>query len=88
MSIWQEEGKKQRENYFVGKEETAVDEKEITNATNMLAIQYFVAYSKMKELTGDPEEAIRLTNGLFTAMFEGNNQQPGNDSLLVYWDRR
>ena len=43
---------------------------------------------KMKELTGDPKEAIRLTNGLFTAMFEGNNQQPGNDSLLVYWDRR
>ncbi len=31
-----------------------MDEKEITNATNMLAIQYFVAYSKMKELTGDP----------------------------------
>lgn len=37
---------------------------------------------KMKELTGDPKEAIRLTNGLFTAMFGGNKQQSENNSLL------
>ena len=43
---------------------------------------------KMKELTGDPKEAIRLTNGLFTAMFGGNKQQSENNSLLFYWDGR
>lgn len=61
---------------------------EIINATNMLTIQYYTAYKKMKELTGDQEEAIRLTNGLFTAMFEGSKQQSGNNSLLLYWDGR
>ncbi len=65
-----------------------MNEKEIANTTTILATQYFVAYSKMKELTGDPEEAIRLTNGLFTAVFGKNEQQPENNCLLIYWDGR
>lgn len=67
-----------------------MNEKEITNAINMLVTGYFVAYNKMKELTGNPEEAIWLTNGFFTTMFGGSKTEmgSGNKSFIFYWDRR
>lgn len=67
-----------------------MNEKEITNAINMLATEYFVAYNKMKELIGNPEEAIKLTDGFFTAMFGGSKTEMGseNKSFIFHWDRR
>ncbi len=65
-----------------------MDEKEITNATTMLTVQFFVAFNKMKELTGDDEEALKLANSLFAAIFKENEQQSRNDNFILYWDRR
>ena len=47
-------------------------DKEIINGANTLALQYLTTYNRMLQLTGNSEEAIRLTSSLFEAMFAGN----------------
>lgn len=65
-------------------------DKEIINGANTLALQYFTTYNRMLQLTGNSEEAIRLTSSLFEAMFAGNRPrpEPGADGFTLYWDRR
>ena len=50
--------------------------KEIIDGANAMAIQYFTAYNQMLQLTGNSEEAIRLTISLFEAVFAGNRPRP------------
>ncbi|GFI32925.1 hypothetical protein IMSAGC013_04332 [Lachnospiraceae bacterium] len=65
-------------------------DKEIINGANTLALQYFTTYNWMLQLTGNSEEAIRLTSSLFEAMFAGNRPwpEPGAGGFTLYWDRR
>lgn len=67
-----------------------MSDKEIINGANTLALQYFTAYNRMLQLTGNSEEAIRLTSSLFEAMFAGNRSrpEPGAGGFTLYWDRR
>lgn len=67
-----------------------MNDKEIIDGANTLALQYFTTYNRMLQLTGNSEEAIRLTQSLFTAMFEGNKPrpEPGAGGFTLYWDRR
>ena len=65
-------------------------DKEIINGANTLALQYFTTYNRMLQLTGNSEEAIRLTSSLFEAMVAGNRPrtEPGMGGFTLYWDRR
>ena len=65
-------------------------DKEIINGANTLALQYLTTYNRMLQLTGNSEEAIRLTSSLFEAMFAGNRPRPdpGAGGFTLYWDRR
>lgn len=67
-----------------------MSEKEIVDGANTLALQYFTAYNRMLQLTGNSEEAIRLISSLFEAMFAGNRPRPkpGAGGFTLYWDRR
>lgn len=67
-----------------------MSDKDIIDGANTLALQYFTAYNRMLQLTGNSEEAIRLTSSLFEAMFAGNRPQPepGAGGFTLYWDRR
>ena len=67
-----------------------MNEKEIIDGANTLALQYFTTYNRMLQLTGNSEEAIRLTSSLFEAMFVGNRPrpEPGAGGFTLYWDRR
>lgn len=67
-----------------------MSDKEIIDGANTLALQYFTAYNRMLQLTGNSEEAIRLTSSLFEAMFAGNRPrpEPGAGDFILYWDRR
>ena len=67
-----------------------MSDKEIIDGSNTLALQYFTTYNRMLQLTGNSEEAIRLTQSLFAAMFEGNKPrpEPGVGGFTLYWDRR
>lgn len=67
-----------------------LSEKEIIDGANTLALQYFTAYTRMLQLTGNSEEATRLTSSLFEAMFAGNRPrpEPGAGGFTLYWDRR
>lgn len=67
-----------------------MSDKEIIDGANTLALQYFTTYNRMLQITGNSEEAIRLTQSLFTAMFEGNKprSEPGAGGFTLYWDRR
>lgn len=67
-----------------------MNDKETIEATNTLALQFFTAYSRLLQLTGNSEEALRLTSVLFEAMFAGNRPRPdpGAGSFTLYWDRR
>lgn len=64
--------------------------KEIIDGANAMAIQYFTAYNQMLQLTGNSEEAIRLTSSLFEAVFAGNRPrpEPWAGGFMLYWDRR
>ena len=42
-----------------------MSDKEIIDGANTLALQYFTTYNRMLQLTGNSEEAIRLTSSLF-----------------------
>lgn len=42
-----------------------MSDKDIIDGANTLALQYFTAYNRMLQLTGNSEEAIRLTSSLF-----------------------
>lgn len=53
-----------------------MSDKEIIDGANTLALQYFTTYNRMLQLTGNSEEAIRLTSSLFEAMFAGNRPRP------------
>ena len=48
-----------------------MSDKEIIDGANTLALQYFTTYNRMLQLTGNSEEAIRLTSSLFEAMLQG-----------------
>lgn len=65
-------------------------DKEVIDSANVLALQYFTTYNRMLQLTGNSEEALKLTASLFTAMFEGNRPRPdpGAGGFTLYWDRR
>ena len=67
-----------------------MSDKEIIDGANTLALQYFTTYNRMLQLTGNSEEAIRLTSSLFEAMFAGNRPrpEPGAGVFTLYWDRR
>lgn len=67
-----------------------MSDKEIIDGANTLALQYFTTYNRMLQLTGNSEEAIRLTSSLFEAMFAGNRPrpEPGTGGFTLYWDRR
>ena len=67
-----------------------MSDKEIIDGANTLALQYFTTYNRMLQLTGNSEEAIRLTSSLFEAMFAGNRPrpEPGAGGFTLYWDRR
>lgn len=67
-----------------------MSDKEIIDEANILALQYFTAYNRMLQLTGNSEEAIRLTSSLFEAMFAGNRPRPdpGAGGFTLYWDRK
>ena len=64
---------------------TILSDKEIIDGANNLALQYFTAYNRILQLTGNSEEAIR-----FEAMFAGNRPRPdpGAGGFTLYWDRR
>lgn len=59
-------------------------------AIKTTAAQYFTAYTRLLQLTGNSEEALKLTESLFTAMFRGNKPEPppGSGGFTLYWDRR
>lgn len=65
-------------------------DKEVIDSANVLALQYFTTYNRMLQLTGNSEEALKLTASLFAAMFEGNRPRPdpGAGGFTLYWDRR
>ena len=67
-----------------------LSDKEIIDGANALALQFFTAYNRMLQLTGNSEEALKLTNSLFEAMFAGNRPrpEPGAGGFTLYWDRR
>lgn len=67
-----------------------MSDKEIIDRANNLALQYFTTYNRMIQITGNSEEAIRLTSSLFEAMFAGNRPrpEPGAGGFTLYWDRR
>jgi hypothetical protein len=67
-----------------------MSDKEIIDGAKTLALQYFTACNRMLQLTGNSEEAIRLTSSLFEAMFAGNRPRPdpGAGGFTLYWDRR
>lgn len=67
-----------------------MSDKEVIDEANTLALQYFTTYNRMLQLTGNSEEAIRLTSSLFEAMFAGNRPrpEPGAGGFTLYWDRR
>lgn len=67
-----------------------MSDKDIIDGANTLALQCFTAYNRMLQLTGNSEEAIRLTSSLFEAMFAGNRPrpEPGAGGFTLYWDRR
>lgn len=67
-----------------------MDEKGDMDAGKALATQYYMAYKQMLQLTGSKKEATRLTQSLFTAIFEGNkpHPEPGAGGFTIYWDRR
>ena len=67
-----------------------MSDKETINAANTLALQYFTTYNRLLQLTGNSEEALKLTVSLFTAMFEGHKPrpEPGAGGFTLYWDRR
>lgn len=64
--------------------------KETIDEANVLALQFFTVYNRMLQLTGNSEEAVRLTSSLFEAMFAGNRPRPeaGASGFTLYWDRR
>ena len=66
------------------------NEEEIKKGAGQLALQFFTAYNRMLQLCGNSEEALKLTNSLFIAMFEGNRPrpEPGAGGFTLYWDRR
>lgn len=65
-------------------------DKEAIEAMKTTAAQYFTAYTRLLQLTGNSEEALKLTESLFTALFRGNKQEPppGAGGFTLYWDRR
>ena len=65
-----------------------MSDKEIIDGANALALQFFTAYNRMLQLTGNSEEALKLTNSLFEAMFAGKRPDPGAGGFTLYWDRR
>lgn len=66
-----------------------MSDKEIIDGAKTLALQYFTTYNRMLQLTGNSEEAIRLTSSLFEAMFAGNRPRPDpGGGFTLYWDRR
>ena len=67
-----------------------MSDKEIIDGANALALQFFTAYNRMLQLTGNSEEALKLTNSLFEAMFAGNRPRPdpGAGGFTLYWGRR
>lgn len=67
-----------------------MDDDEVINGANILALQYFTIYNRLLQLTGNSEEAIRLTSSLFESMFAGNRSrpEPGTGGFTLYWDRR
>lgn len=65
-------------------------DKAAIEAMKTTAAQYFTAYTRLLQLTGNSEEALKLTESLFTALFRGNKQEPlpGAGGFTLYWDRR
>ena len=59
-------------------------------AMKTTATHYFAVYTRLLQLTGNSEEALKLTESLFTAIFRGNKQEPppGAGGFTLYWDRR
>lgn len=67
-----------------------MSDKETIDGANALALQFFTAYNRMLQLSGNSEEALRLTSSLFEAMFAGTRPRPdpGAGGFTLYWDRR
>lgn len=67
-----------------------MSDKDIINGANVLALQFFTVYNRMLKLSGNSEEAMKLSSSLFEAMFAGSRQKsdPGPGGFTVYWDRR